>query len=728
MTQVGSPPGDLIRIEGQFYISASSSRVDDRTQVLKEGETFAVFDRFGDIAPVGIGDLGLFHEGTRFLSRLSLRVAGERPLILSSTVTDDNTRLIVNLTNPDLTVDDEIVARRGTLHIGRELLLWQGVCYQRLRLTNYGSEPTVTRVSLTLEADFADLFEVRGIKRAARGDVLEPVTTESGLVLAYRGLDDVVRRMKIECSPRPALVTDSGVAFDFSLGPKAQTTCILTMACETGESRRRTVSFPEAQDRAVTGFIRESKSDCRIETSNARFNEWLTRSFADLHLMTTHTDLGPYPYAGVPWFSTPFGRDGIITAMETLWVNPELARGVLRFLAATQATKESAEEDAEPGKILHEMRMGEMAALGEIPFGRYYGSVDATPLYIWLAGMYYRRAGDVEFVHELWRSIEKALEWMDTWGDRDRDGFIEYHRQSATGLVQQGWKDSGDSVFHADGSLAEGPIALCEVQGYAYAAYKSAARLARAVGDRERALGLIQKAGVIRARFEEAFWCEDLGTYALALDGNKRPCRVRASNAGQCLLSGIASGQRAARVVSSLLDDQSFSGWGIRTVANTEARYNPMSYHNGSVWPHDNALIAAGFSAYGCRHAVFRVLSGMFAASQAFDLHRLPELFCGFERGAGEAPTLYPVACSPQAWAAAAPFLLLQSCLGLSIVAADGKVAFRRPRLPAYIEWVRIEDLVVGDHRVDLMLRRHTRDVGVHVDRKTGPVRVTVAS
>jgi glycogen debranching enzyme len=728
VTAVGAGPGDIIRVEGQFYILASSSRVDDRTQVLKEGETFAVLDRFGDIAPVGIGDLGLYHEGTRYLAVMSLRVANERPLILSSTVTEDNTLLVVNLTNPDLSMDGEVRIRRGSLHIAREVLLWKGVCYQRLRFTNYGSDPATVGISLRIDSDFADLFEVRGVKRARRGNILPPEPSATGLLLAYEGLDSVVRRARIECSPAPADVTEAGIEIGLHLEARAQADYLITISCETGQDLVRAIPMAEAHERAGAGLSRERSGDCTIETSHARFNEWLSRSFADLHLMTTDTRHGPYPYAGVPWFSTPFGRDGIITALESLWVNPQIARGVLGFLAATQATRSSVEQDAQPGKILHEMRLGEMAALGEIPFGRYYGSVDATPLFVMLAGAYYEQTGDPAVLEQWWPNVERALEWIDTLGDRDHDGFVEYHRMSASGLVHQGWKDSHDAVFHADGSLAQGPIALCEVQAYVYAARLAAARLARARDDDARAEELLRQARDLRERFNEAFWCEELGTYALALDGNKEQCRVRASNAGHCLYAGIAGRKRANQVVRTLSTGPAFSGWGVRTVATSEALYNPMSYHNGSVWPHDNAIIGAGFARYGCRRGVFRILTGLFEASQQLSLHRLPELFCGFERRSGEGPTLYPVACSPQAWAAAAPFLLLQSCLGMSVSALTGRVLFKHPRLPSYLDRVTIRDLRVGEHRLDLVLERHPQDVGVHVKRRTGPVEVLVVS
>ncbi len=718
---------DVIRWNDQYYILASSSLADARTEVLKHGETFAVFDRYGEIHQVVPGPQGLYHEGTRFLSRFELSLGAQRLMLLSASAKEDNALFTVDLTNSDMILEGQRHVPRGTLHLSRTRFLWQGTWHERIRVHNYGTTRLPLSIMIGLDADFADLFEARGRTRPRRGRRLKTIRSKSGLVFGYKGLDETIRRTHVRCSPSPKQVMADGFRIESRIPPHTGLTWEIAIFCEVKQRRGRVVlTYDRAQHEAERALGKARASDAHIYTSNEQFNHWLNRSLADLHMLISDTPQGLYPYAGVPWFSVPFGRDGIITALQMLWMNPDIARGVLGFLASTQATEARPEQDAEIGKILHETRQGEMAALGEIPFGRYYGSVDATPLFIVLAGAYYNRSGDREFLATLWPHIQRALEWIDQAGDPTDMGFTTYARRSAKGLVHQGWKDSHDSIFHADGTAAEGPVALCEVQAYVYRAKRAAADMARVLGDRDEADRLLKEADSLQERFERAFWCEELGSYALAVDGRGKPCRVRSSNAGHCLYGGIAEQKRGLRTAHALLGEECFSGWGIRTIATSEARYNPMSYHNGSVWPHDNAIIAAGMAAYGDKQGAMKVLTGIFDASLFIALHRLPELFCGFSRRPGESPTLYPTACSPQAWAAGAGFQLLQACLGLQIDGTRRLVSFDRPVLPPFLERVQIRNLSVGTARLDLVLDRQESEVAVRVARRVGEVEVVV--
>jgi len=706
-----------------FYIRATSSQIDGRNFVLKYGDTFVVVDSHGDVRPVGLAEEGLYHHGTRYLSRLSLSFGRERPLLLSSAVSEDNSRVNVDLTNVDIGGDGVIAIPRGTLHLARAIVLADGVMCERVVLRNHGLETVTTTLTVGFGADFCDIFEVRGTRRAARGQMITPAVSADTVVLGYRGLDGLVRRTRISMQPAPSRMMPAGAVFDCQLAPQAEHVHLITYACEQ-DTPRVGIQFASALEQASQALAAHRAGGCEIVTSNHRVNAWLDRSLADLSMMTTDTPHGEYPYAGVPWFSTPFGRDGIITALECLWINPRLARGVLCYLAAMQADSVDPDRDAQPGKILHEARSGEMAALGEIPFGRYYGSQDATPLFVMLAAAYYRRTADLDLIRSLWPAIEAALGWIERDGDIDGDGFVEYARQSSKGLVHQGWKDSHDAIFHADGQLAEGPIALCEIQGYVYAAWQGGAMLASRLDLPDEAARWSKRAEAIRVAFEQRFWNVSLDSYVLALDGAKRQCVVRASNAGHALFTGIASRERAVSVANTLFTPDGFSGWGIRTVAANESRYNPMSYHCGSIWPHDNAIVAAGCSRYGLRPGVLGILAGMFDASSYVDLHRLPELFCGFTRRPGEGPTLYPVACNPQAWASGSVFMILQASLGLEIVAAKRLVRFTRAKLPPFIEEMHLHNLQVGPVTIDLRLERHEDDVGISVLRRAAGVEI----
>ena len=718
---------DVIQVQDQFYILATASRAGQRTAVLQHGDTFAVFDLNGDIGVFGTSEQGLYHEGTRYLSRFRLRLNGLRPLLLSARVKEDNDLFGADLTNPDMPLSaPDVVLSRDIVHLFRARFLWNGTCHERIRLWNYGRANVHITLTFDLDADFADIFEVRGTRRERRGTRLDPVATDRELRFRYRGLDGEERWTAIEWSDPPAATAGGVARFEYDLPPQTPASVALAIRCGREQRAVAPLAFAPAMSEACAALERAKADYATVESSSERFNQWVRRSAADLRMLVSLTPYGEYPYAGVPWFSTPFGRDGVITALQTLWINPKLARGVLGYLAATQATAVDAVQDAEPGKILHETRSSEMARLGEVPFGRYYGSVDATPLFVLAAGAYFERTGDRAFLTSIWPHVERALDWIDHYGDRDGDGFVEYARRSPAGLVQQGWKDSQDSVFHQDGSLADGPIALCEVQAYVYDARLRAASMADALADVARADRLRHQAEQLRAAFEEQFWCEEQGTYALALDGRKRPCRVRTSNAGHCLFGGIASPDRARRVAEGLAGADMFSGWGVRTVAPSELRYNPMSYHNGSVWPHDNGLIAAGLSRYHLDDLIAAPFGGLFEASATMDAHRLPELFCGFHRRAGEGPTLYPVACSPQAWASGVVFQLLQACLRLSLDADRRRLTIDRAILPPFLTFLRLLDVTLPWGRVDLLFEQQPLDVSVTVLRKHGDFEVRV--
>jgi glycogen debranching enzyme len=719
---------DIVRVKDEYYVKATSALADDRTRVLKYGDTFAVLNRYGDIEPIGHGQFGLFHAETRHLSRMTLQLNQQTPMLLSSTIRDDNAFLAVDMTNFDSSTTGDKTLNglpRETVHLFRSKFLDQASCYEQIRLINYGLTPLQVTLSFQFEADFADIFEVRGTKRAKKGQRLTDTLEGDTAVLSYLGLDNLSRKTRLNFAPKPRLLSTRQARYEFTLEPKQEQSVFITACCEVAGVVVATIPYAGAFENLHHRYAHERLHNSEISTSNKRVNAWLKRSNADLRMLTDGNPEGEYPYAGVPWFATVFGRDGIITALETLWIAPHIAKSVLQYLADQQATEEIPEQDAEPGKILHEMRRGEMAALKEVPFGRYYGSVDSTPLFIVLAGAYFLRTGDREFLASIWSNIQAALRWIDIYGDADNDGFVEYRRRTDRGLVQQGWKDSNDSVFHANGLLAAPPIALCEVQAYTYAAKRAAAMIASEFGENDYSLKLNLEADNLQQRFEEEFWCEEIGMYALALDGDKKPCKVRSSNAGQTLFCKIGTAEHAGKVCDQLMSTQMFSGWGVRTIGSGELRYNPMSYHNGSVWPHDNALIGWGLSMYGFQHAVANVLNGLYEASLHVDLHRLPELFCGFHKRADSSgPTLYPVACAPQAWAAGAPYLLLQAALGLNIKALERQISFTNPILPPNIEEVRIENLAVAGGECDVIIHRYASGVAVDVLRKQGEIEV----
>src|SRR5580704_7976216 len=523
--------------EAPFYIPMTGPAARPRRS-LKHDDTFIVLDSHGDIGASAGGPDGLFNADTRYLARLELVLDEVQPLLLGSNLRDDNSALTVDLTNPDVHRQGRIVLQKDMLHIVRTIFLWRGAAYQRIGLQNHSGNPASFDLTLLFDNDFADLFEARGERRPRRGTGSGKLLGPSEVLLEYMGLDAKSRTTMLQFDPRPTQLSVSAATYHLDLAPQQARSLFVAVSCN-----KPTASKPVPFFRGLLAHRREMRQlttgATSIETSNNIFNEVLCRSMADLNMLMTDTPQGRYPYAGIPWYSTTFGRDGIITAMQMLWIDPRVACGVLKRLARYQATTVDPLNDAAPGKILHEMRGGEMAALREVPFAQYYGSVDATPLFVMLAGLYSERTGDNETIEALWPAIEAALRWIDGPGDPDGDGFTEYQRATDQGLRNQGWKDSYDAIFHADGSLAEGNIALAEVQGYVFAGKRLAARCAQRLGRREIAQRLEMEARQLAQRFEDAFWCEELGTYALALDGAKRPCAVRSSNAGQLLFTGI---------------------------------------------------------------------------------------------------------------------------------------------------------------------------------------------
>lgn len=704
----------------KYYIAVDATYIDDYTKVLNHCDTFGIFSRSGDIFPYGLEVQGLYHRDTRYINKLELRINGIRPTLLSSTIKEENEILSVDLTNPEMVTENGKPLFKGTIHIRRSQFVRDGLFHEKIELENYDNQSHDLNLSLELGGDFKDIFEVRGLKRAKRGDFRGYEYPDNRtVVISYTGLDRLTRTayVRFNLDVHEIEGPEHGqIKFLFTVHPKKSVSLDYSISFEEGQAINKRKAYHEARVLVGPDLEKTKAYFPIIETSNEQFNHWINRSKADLISLMADTPYGKYPYAGVPWYNTAFGRDGIITALEVLWAAPRLAKDVLLFLASNQATTLNESTDAEPGKILHEMRSGEMVRLNEVPFKQYYGTIDATPLFVLLAGEYYQRTADLSTVKMIWPNIVNSIEWINTYGDIDGDGFIEYQHKAKNGLTNQGWKDSHDSVSHRDGRLADPPIALCEVQAYVYGALTHAANLAMILGEREFSDAWKNQAKELKEKFNKTFWDKELGTYVLALDGDKNPCRVKSSNAGQVLFTGVADVAKAKKLVSTLLKPDLFTGWGIRTLSSEEVRYNPMSYHNGSVWPHDVALITEGIARYGYQRQALQLLTGLFDASLFISLQRLPELFCGMERRKGEGPTAYPVACSPQAWSVASVFLMLKAILQLTISPGKKEISFRKPILPKYIGHISIKNLWIGDGHVNLEITRHGSDSMVGVN------------
>jgi glycogen debranching enzyme len=708
-----------------FHIQAAPDAGAIHKLVLKHEESFLVCDRHGDFPAYIEGELGFYFEGTRHLRWLELRLNGVRPLLLGAEISPDNDQISIALTNADLRVGD-VTIPRNTLFVDRVLSLYDSHLLESLTFANFHDAPCALSVELIFGADFHDVFEVRGMQRPQRGRILGEERVDGHVRIRYQGLDGVERTTEILLDPSPTLVATHRALYELTLAPGARRRIRVTASARNTEPPRPVPHFQASLPklRALATPLRMEAA--RIVSDNEGFNTLISRSLVDLEMLLTVTPQGRVPYAGVPWYVAPFGRDSVISALQLLPYYAGVAAGTLRFLAAWQGREMNDFLDEEPGKILHEYRRGEMANCREIPFIPYYGTVDATPLYVVLLREYVRWTGDLALARELWPAAVAALAWMREHGDRDGDGYLEYRTRSPLGLRNQGWKDSEDAVMHADGGLAAPPIALAEVQGYAYAAWIAGAELTEALGEPAEAEEHRRRAAALRERFEHDFWLPHEAFYALALDGEKRPCEVIASNPGHCLWAGLVDETRAEAVIKRLLADDMFSGWGMRTLASRERRYNPMSYHNGSVWPHDNAMVALGFRRYRMPEHALTLASALFEASRYFEHRRIPELFCGFPRHADQGPISYPVACAPQAWAAGSMLAMLTALLGLDADATRHRLTLESPVLPPWLRWIEIHGLRVGGASLDLSVVRGRDGASVELLARRGNVELLV--
>ena len=705
--------------------------------VLKAGSVFLVVTESGDIPFEGPHGYGLYFHDCRFLDGYTLRINGSPPAALAGTA-DRAFRTHHHLTTPVLREHRRLVVDKNTVGVLRERVIRGDAVHERMTIHNYGRVAIRLHVQLAFRARFEDLFVLKGFVQGPRGARRPPVVHEPDcVVLGYQGRDGIFRSTRLAFAPAPTRLSAEHATFDVTVGPEAeQDLNIVITPCESrrGEHDRRSAS-PCTPTNALNRWPARAEAlwvahAAEIGSSSPLFERVFHRARLDLHLLRSRLDGYDYFAAGVPWFVTLFGRDAAIVAIQTLAYGSAVARQTLRLLARYQARTTDAYRDAEPGKILHEYRLGELAHLGAIPQSpAYYGSVDATMLFLILLAEYVRWSGDLDLARELRRNIDAALSWMERAADSDGDGFLDYRGRYPHGLVNQGWKDSGNAIVNGDGSLPEPPIALCEVQAYAFRAWRQTAGLLRTLDETAEAERLDGLAEAMRLRFERDFWDDALGCYVLARQSGGRPAAVVASNTGQVLWGGIASPARAARIAQRLLAPDMFSGWGIRTLSCEAAGYNPMSYHRGSVWPHDNSLIVDGLLRYGHDEAALRVFDGVFDAATRFREFRLPELFCGYPRSDAEnEPVRYPVACSPQAWAAGALPHALWTLLGLRADAPAGVLHVIRPRLPTSAPDLRLTSVAVGEARIDLHFRRRNESGAADVESRVqhGNIKVEV--
>jgi glycogen debranching enzyme len=671
---------------------------------LKEDDLQFISTQSGDVLADNPDGLGLYHQDTRFLNRFELTVNGFKPVFLSHSMNKHYIATFQSV-NPAFRTHDGNRVKQQTISIRRSRFVSDKGLYERLGFLNCNPFSVDLDIDLALDADFRDIFSVRGFKTQRVAGEISVAFGGDDLTFSYRGRDELLRQTRVTFDHITESISAREVRFSLHLEPNQSDSIVVRVQpCIGLNVPPLDADFDRQLDGLAASYRLWDETSTKITTNNELFDRELLRaSRYDIRTLLEQSPFGIVPDAGVPWYAVPFGRDAIITALQTLIYNPAIAEGTLRFLAAYQGKEEDPFREEQPGKIMHELRRGELARLKEVPHTPYYGTVDSTPLFLVLFVEAMDWLDKDELYHDIYPAAMRALEWIDRYGDLDGDGYLEYRAQRPGGVVNQGWKDSFNSVQHDDGTIAEPPIALVEVQGYVYQAKIGMARLLRRRGHPETADRLEREALDLRARFNRDFWMEDLDFYAQALDVEKRHVCSITSNPGHCIWSGICDADKAHKVATRLMERDMFSGWGLRTLSAQSPNFNPMSYHNGSVWPHDTALIALGLRRLGREEEAIQLVAGLIEAGFRFDDARLPELFCGFprDRRFNSSPAAYIVSCSPQAWAAGCVFMLLQSMLDLRPDVEHGTV-HAAPLLPSLFTRVELQHMRVGDHYVNL--------------------------
>jgi glycogen debranching enzyme len=739
---------ETIAINGRTYVSAAQMPANDwncvigdrpvTTLAIKDDDLFLVTDSLGNISGKGCrregieASMGLFCRDTRFLSRLELQIDGASPVLLSSSA-HKGFALSVLCANPQL---GDLI-KPETIGIQRRIAL-NGNLFEEIQVTNYNTHGVEFSLSLSFDADFVDLFEVRGYPRSQYGQLLRclpssdslPSTANSEIILAYQGVDKTLTESQVEFQDRlPDQLVGTTAVWHLQLAAQASVSLGYRLCCchdqqPTASSTAVAHTYSQALAAEDLEELTWAGQITQIQTDNKFFNQAIARAQQDIYLLRQTFAGSKVLVAGVPWFATLFGRDAIISASQTLILDPLIARETLTALAHYQGQVDDTWREEEPGKILHEIRLGEMARCHEIPHTPYYGTVDATPLWLMLFAEYYAWTADRESLHRLWGNAVAAMDWIDR--SCKANGYLCYQRRSAKGLVNQGWKDSGDCIVNRKGQMAEGAIALAEVQGYVYAAKLRMSELAEIKKMPELANRWRNEAQDLKQRFNRDFWVPDQGYFALALDGEGRPVDSITSNPGHCMSLGILDSSKAYKVAERLRASDMFSGWGIRTLSSASPAYNPMGYHTGSVWPHDNGFIAQGLRSLGLVDQFLELAQGLMDMTLTQPYQRPPELFCGYERNGSGNPVAYPVACSPQAWASGTIFQLITLMINLVPAAPNNNIHIIDPALLGSLNQLSVKNLRIGSNLLDLAFERSGETTACRVSKKRGDVRVVI--